>query len=557
MNKISALILLVLISKIGSAQTAPGKYLIQFTDKNNSPYSLSNPSAYLSQNCIERRVKFGYGFNELDIPVNPNYVQGVLDAGFSMLHHTSKWFNSITISVVDSTVIDSIVNLPFVSGVKKLPVTSISKTVDKINKEINLNKRASLVSVSENENQYGPGFRQIEMLNGHLLHELGFTGAGMDVAIFDAGWDKVDQLPAFDALHNDGRIVMTRDFVFEDSDPVYNQSSHGMYVLSLMAGEIRDSLLGTAPDANYFLFRTENPGSEYIVEEDNWVAAAELADSLGIDVINSSLGYSLFDDTLMNHTYADMDGNTTRCTIAADIAASKGILVVNSAGNSGNSPWHYITAPSDGDSVLCVGAVNADRHRAAFSSFGPASDGDVKPNVCAMGFACVIADLDSTIRTGNGTSFSSPITAGLATCLMQAFPDRNNIEVLHAIEQSAHRYSTPSDSIGYGIPDFWKAYLILQGNSQPYTEAIYAVTYPNPCTTEMNVIVHTENPCETEYQIFNVVGQRIFEGRGFVASGEVGVLKLDTCITHLPPGEYGLHLQDRYRHGYLRFVVID
>jgi serine protease AprX len=557
MLKISTAFLFVILFKVCGAQTAPGKYLIQFTDKNNSPYSLSNPSAFLSQNCIERRVKMGYGFNELDLPVNPHYIEGVLDAGFSMLHHISKWFNSMTIAVVDTTIIDSIAQLPYVSGVRKLPFVILDKTDEKFMEEFSLNKKSSMLQVGDNYNAYGPSYRQIEMLNGHLLHELGLTGAGMDIAIFDAGWDKADQLPAFDALHNEGRIVMTRDFVFEDSDPVYNQSTHGMYVLSLMAGEIQDSLLGTAPDANYYLFRTENPASEYIVEEDNWVAAAELADSLGIDVINSSLGYSLFDDTLMNHTYADMDGNTTRCTIAADIASSKGILVVNSAGNSGNNPWHYITAPSDGDSVLCVGAVNADRHHAAFSSYGPSSDGRVKPNVCAMGFACVIADLDSTIRTGNGTSFSSPITAGLATCLMQAFPERSNMDILHAIEQSAHSYYTPTDSLGYGIPDFWKAYLILQGNSQPYTTEVYAVAYPNPCTTEINVIVHTENPCETEYEIFNSIGQRVFEGKGFIASGEVGVLKLDTAIAPLPPGEYGLHLRENSRHGFLRFVVID
>lgn len=555
MKSFSAVLIFFLTACFSLAQTAPGKYWIQFTDKANSPFSLNNPSQFLSPKCIEKRITFGLGFDERDLPVNPQYIDGVLDVGFATVHHSSKWFNAITISVVDTTIIEAISNLPFVLQVKKIPQIKKPKECDKFAFECNLRKRTMLDACEMNN--YGHSFRQIEMLNGHLLHELDLRGAGVDIAVFDAGWDRANILPAFANLRDEGRIVMTRDFVFEDSDPVYNQSAHGMFVLSLMAGDITDSLLGTAPDANYYLFRTENPTSEYIVEEDNWVAAAELADSLGIDVINSSLGYSLFDDSTMNHSYADMNGNVTRCTIAADIAASKGILVVNSAGNSGDNPWHYITAPSDGDSVLCVGAVNTWRHRAAFSSFGPSSDGDVKPNVCAMGFDCVIADLDSTIRTGNGTSFSSPITAGLAACLVQAYPHKSNMQILRAIEQSADMYHSPSDSLGYGIPDFWKAYLILQGDTQPYSQSIEATVYPNPCTDALNVIVHAENPCETEYKIYNALGQRVFEGKGFIASGGVGVLKLDNAIENLPPGEYGLFLKESDRHGFLKFIVTD
>jgi len=292
-----------------------------------------------------------------------------------------------------------------------------------------------------------------------------------------------------------------------------------------------------------------------LVEEDNWVSAAEYADSIGIDIINSSLGYSLFQDVAQNHSYADMNGNTTRVSIAADIAASKGIFVVNSAGNSGASDWRYITAPSDGDSVMCVGAINADSLRASFSSFGPSSDGDIKPNVCAIGFATVIADLDSTIRVGNGTSFSSPVIAGMTACLMQAYKTRNPMEIFRAIEKSAHMFRNPDDALGYGVPDYWKAFTILQGNTDWMSDgSLDAMLFPNPCSDELTIIIDHNDAAKVNYEIYDLSGRRVFDSSSSIQSNNKGYLVLDNSIRNLTSGMYHLHLKIGYEHAVLKFT---
>jgi serine protease AprX len=556
---LSAGALFFLSSVTTSAQTAPGKYWIRFTDKNNSPYSLSHPEEFLSQKTIERRIRNGVTLDSTDLPVNQSYIDGVLSAGPCWLHHKSKWFNSITIFLVDSLVINSIMELPFVAEVRSVVQWHDMETLQAERSIHSIAKEEEMLEwngeLTDTSGIYGTSFDQIGMMNGHVLHELGFTGKGVDVAILDAGWSWADKLPAFEKIRNESRIVMTRDYVFELNDPVYSASNHGMYVLSTMAGIIPDSLYGTAPDANFYLFRTEDPGSEYLVEEDNWVAAAEFCDSLGIDLINSSLGYSLFDDSTMNHTYADMNGRTTRISIGADMAARKGILVVNSAGNSGASAWHYITAPSDGDNVLCVGAVGANRLHAPFSSFGPSSDGDVKPNVCAMGLWSVVASPDSTILIGNGTSFSSPILAGLAACLIQAFPEKSNMEIFRAIEKSADLYNNPNDSLGYGIPDFWKAFQLLQQDNLMLEGELNASLFPNPCNNYLNLVIQDKDVCKVEYEIFDASGRLVYSNDGFVLANNEGVLQLNEALVHLTNGTYLIRLNGESGQSVISFVV--
>lgn len=547
------LLFFCLMAVQGFSQTAPGKYWVQFTDKNNSPYSIHQPSAFLSQKCIERRERLALGFDERDIPVNEAYVNQVLALGNCALHNKSKWFNAITIVTEDSTLVEQIETLPFVLQVKSVALFGSHDGISDVDKFTEENE---LKSFRQDElccdySEYGPSLRQIEMLNGHLIHQWGFTGKGVDVALFDAGWGGTDQLPAFSRLRNEGRIKMTRDFVYHES--VYNRSTHGTFVLSTMAGEIPDSLIGTAPDANYFLFRTEDPLSEFPVEEDNWVAAAEFADSLGIDVINSSLGYSTFDDETLNHTYADMDGNTTHCSIAADIAASKGLIIVNSAGNSGNGIWHYITAPSDADSILCVGAVDKDIQHAPFSGYGPSSDGDVKPDVVTMGQATVYAALDSTIATGNGTSFSSPICAGMVACLVQAFPRKLNMDVIHAVRESAHQFANPDDSLGYGVPDFLKAWLILANSQDNLVGDFDMLLYPNPCVDQLTMFLFDAKWCHIAYEIYDAVGHHVFDGYGIVGDGEAGFMHLDDAIAQLSAGNYVLHVGYAGRHAVAHF----
>jgi serine protease AprX len=539
----------------GFAQTAPGKYWVQFTDKNNSPYSLSRPEEFLSWKCIERRDRLSLGFDALDLPVNQQYIDAVLATGPCTLHHKSKWFNAITINTEDSITVEEIRALPFVAQVRSTQVETTGARPDKFLVEQQRSATENSDVACDSFPEYGVGWRQIEMVNGQWLHTLGYLGEGVDIAQFDAGWSKADQLPALSRLRDEGRIKMVKDFVFNNDATIYGLNSHGTYVLSIMASWLPGQLIGTAPEANYYLFRTEDPFSEFPVEEDNWVAAAEMCDSLGIDVINSSLGYSEFDDPSLNHTYADMDGNTAHSSIAADIAARKGIIIANSAGNSGNSPWHYITAPSDADDILCVGAVDANEEHASFSGYGPSSDGQVKPTVSAMGLATAYAALDSTIATGNGTSFSSPVIAGVTACLFQAYPNLSSSFIIDAIKRSASLYETPNDALGYGIPNFYKAWQMLQVNAM--REGDFAANaFPNPFTNHLNVTLDDAKSCAVQYDIYDASGRRCHAGSGVAIVDGHGFFALDDVVQHLPGGHYTVHIHWELRNAIIPFQKI-
>jgi subtilisin family serine protease len=331
----------------------------------------------------------------------------------------------------------------------------------------------------------------------------------MLIAVLDAGFIGANTIPVFQNMINENRLLATHDFVEGDSN-VFAHSSHGTSVLSCMAAQLPGSMIGTAPDASYILLRTEDAGSEFIVEEYNWASGAEYADSAGADVFNTSLGYTTFNDPLYNHTYADMNGDSTVITIAADIAASKGILVVNSAGNSGGTPWNYIGAPADGDSVLTVGAVDSHEVIANFSSHGPSFDGRVKPNVCTQGSGTFLAFDNGTFGYSGGTSFSSPIMAGAAACLWQARPGSNNMQIFHAIEQSADRYNHPDTLYGYGIPDLMRAWTLLNGAQPPSEDAVLNV-YPNPFSTAFSITFYTPQTSSIRLEIFDAAGKKVYD----------------------------------------------
>ena len=477
------------------AQSSYNTYFVQFTDKENSTFSLSNPREYLSEKAVERRIRTGLGFDSLDLPVNATYIQQVLQQGNSNLLLKSKWFNSITVELLDTSIAAAwklqVEALPCVFQVKSLPSVPLEK--------ISIHKGTQSEEGMVSDDFYGPSFRQTEMLNGHLLHQLGLNGQGMDIAVFDGGFRFADVLPAMAHLFEEGRIIETHDFLNFTSPNVFDASTHGTMVLSHMAGIMQDSLYGTAVEANYYLFQTEDVFREVRLEEDTWIQAAEWADSIGIDVINSSLGYSLFDEDYMNYSTSDMNGSTTRISQAAEICALKGTLVVNSAGNSGDDPWHVITAPSDAEHVLCIGAVNLSGVHASFSGYHPPGLNDVKPNIVAMGRQTVYAASDSTISRGNGTSFSSPIIAGMAATLWQAFPTATNMDIFNAIEQSASLYSTPNDSMGYGIPDFWKAFVNLSNQiySQPNEHSV--LVFPQPSDGQFEIRVEGNLPDTNNY----------------------------------------------------------
>jgi hypothetical protein len=523
------LLTVLILNFIPSFLTAQSnhKYFIRFTEKDSTLFSVNFPEEFLSARAIERRQKQGISISPQDFPVSQAYVNAVVAQG-AIVFTSSKWFNGITIEC-DSSVLNAVMSLPFVVSSKKIFRYGVVSHKKKLSNGLPLSQISMMRIQGED---YGGSFNQINLMQGDFLHDAGYTGNGMLVAVLDAGFYSVDQLPVFDAIRQNNKIVATWDFV-EGSESVYEDDTHGMAVLSTLAGYLPGSLIGTSPDASYLLLRSEDAGNENIIEEYNWAAAAEYADSAGADVISSSLGYTTFDDSTFDHTYADMDGDHCPSTIAADIAASKGLLVVNSAGNSGNSAWHYIGAPSDGDSVISVGAVDFMGRYVYFSSFGPSYDGDVKPNVAAKGFQSTIANAFGGISKGNGTSFSCPILAGSATCLWQAHPEKTAMEIKIAIERSANSYLSPNDSLGFGIPDFRLAsYLLSTGNrALPIQDELLGV-YPNPFTETINVRYYSSTSGQIKIEIINSIGQVVYEKEESAVAGYVSVFSITTDATN-------------------------
>lgn len=474
----------------------PVKFQIVFNDKGDLDKIVSSPTQFLSEAALLRRKKQNIPLQWNDFPVNSEYIQQLKQRGFKVLN-TSRWFNSVSVYVQDSISIKELTSFPFVKAVR--PVTNVLASA-KLENGLSAQKLKE-----KNRNAFKPAFQQktnIDSPNGYAngqisqielqsLHQMGFRGDSVLVAVLDAGFYNCDRISFFDSLRLQNRIIGTHDFVMGD-DSVYEDNSHGMSVLSCMAANMPGQFMGTAPQAHYLLLRTEDAGSEFIIEEDNWVAAAEFADSAGAWIINSSLGYTEFEDLQTSHTYTDLDGNTTHVTRGADIAASKGILVVNSAGNSGDNTWRYISAPADGDSVLTIGAVDSLGNYAPFSSQGPSADGRIKPNVSCTGKATWIVTSAGNLGRANGTSFSSPLIAGAAACLWQAFPDASNMEIYKAIEQSAHQYARPDNLIGYGIPNFVKAFGILKKarNADADRDTLLNA-YPNPASESVSVTFYS------------------------------------------------------------------
>ena len=496
-------VLVVLILGLGvksQAQVAPEKYWIQFTDKDNSPYSITDPLVYLSQRAIDRRNAQAIAITTQDFPVNPAYVLGVEQTANVNVLISSRWLNGIVIQTTDTNGLSQIMNLPFVDSANsknvELPFTGIKSTkmeVDGVKERVEL----PISNNPEGVLDYGYAETQNKMIHVDYLHDLGYTGAGMVIAVLDAGFYGSDTTTVVQNLFTNNQILGTWDFVEGKPVDYTRYSNHGAFVLNCMGAYSPGFYVGSAPAANYWLLRTEDAPTENIIEEYNWVAGAEFADSAGADVFNTSLGYTTFDDTNNSHTPGDLDGNTTVITIASDIAASKGILVINSAGNSGNNPWYYIGAPADGDSVLAIGAVSANRQVTSFSSRGPSADGRVKPNVMAMGGRVPMPIGVDTVFNINGTSFSGPILAGAAACLWQARSTYGNMEIFHAIEESADRFSNPNDDYGFGIPNMGMAYYIVTGLKEMEEHGLSVKAYPNPTNGAVYVPVMTNR----KYQI--------------------------------------------------------
>ena len=479
------LLLIIMITSLsGFTQVAPDYYAIKFTDKNDNSYSLDNPEEFLTQRSMDRRTRQGIDYHITDLPITSSYVEQVANIGVSVKRRV-KWINTILIKTTDADLLDQIAALPFVEGVTKVSEENNYPPIKQKNffqveedledVEYPRVKNSKSPSILD----YGDAYDQIQLINGIPLHDAGFQGQGMVIAILDGGFIGVEQRIVFDSLWDNGQILGSKDFASEENN-AFSGSSHGTKVLSTMGANWPGEMIGTAPKASYWLLRTEFTDYENIIEEYNWLVGAAFADSVGADVINSSLGYNLFDDPSQDHSWDDMDGNTTIVTIGADMAAAKGILPVNSAGNSGSDSWIYITSPADGDSVFTIGAVGFNGELADFSSRGLPDDPRVKPNVCAVGAGTTVADAYyDVITSSSGTSFSSPTIAGMTACLWQAHYNLNNKEIMELIEASASQANNPDKDYGYGIPDYEVADGLV-GIEQISEHENSITLYPNP-----------------------------------------------------------------------------
>jgi subtilisin family serine protease len=512
-KKINCLLLLHLLLLNAFGQNTSTTFVVKFNDKNNTPYSVNSPNNFLSQRAIDRRTSQGIALSAQDIPVNETYVNQVSLAGAQILNR-SKWLNAVSVYCTDSIVIQNIQSLPFVQGVEAVKKPVLSAAVPKFEVEnsyytVPKLKKANTDINYRNLFDYGPSFGQVSMLGGDLLHLAGYTGNGKVIAVIDAGFLIADQCETFDSLFINNQILGTWDFVSRDAN-VYDDHYHGTYVLSTIGGNTAGELIGTAPKASFWLLRSEDAPTEYIVEEFNWVCAAEFADSVGADIINSSLGYTEFENPAQNHTFADLNGSTAMASIGAEIASSKGIIVCNSAGNSGSDPWLHISVPADADHILAVGAVDANEVIADFSSRGNSADGRIKPDVSAQGVATVGQYQPGVFVVGNGTSFASPLIAGMCASLWEAVPNLTSAQVIQKVKESCDQYNAPDSLKGYGIPDFAQVYYTVTGKNINYPAmSKIDLVGPNPFKDFISVRYYAADTQFIEIQIFDIMGKEV------------------------------------------------
>ena len=470
---------------VAQAQAAPPaapvqRYLVFFKDKAGTPYTVDQPQAFLSARALARRTRQNIVVRARDLPVNPTYLAQVRAAsGSPQLIFTSRWLNGAVLAC-DSLTLTNVRQLPAVAGTQLLSrrppqAPAAAGAVAVI---------APPPTPATPRATYGPAYAQNQLIGAVAMHEAGYRGEGMQIAVFDAGFPGADRLAALQTMQQQGRVAGTRNFV-SGGRSVYLSNGHGTATLGLIAGELPGYYVGTAPRATFHLCITEDVSSESPMEEANWLAAAEYADSAGVDVISSSLGYTTFDDPALSHTYADLNGRTTIGSRAALGAARAGMIVVNSAGNDGSDGWHYIGVPADADSIITVGAVDSLRQHAGFSSYGPTADGRLKPTLAAMGVASAVLTPAGTVVRGAGTSYACPELAGLVAGFWQANPTLSAQQVIAALERGASQAQAPDNTLGYGIASFGTAYNLLHPGAPlaaaPAAGPAAALTvFPNP-----------------------------------------------------------------------------
>lgn len=428
-------------------------YRVYLSDKRQSTYSLAHPSRFLSRRSLDRRKRQHLPLDSTDLPVSPHYVKLMKSEGVSVIGQ-SRWHNTLLVKMGDSAIAARLAQMPCVKACKLvwLSPDSVTRTVERPKVHDRFDEHDH-----QPQQPYGRSYEQIHAMQGERLHDITMRGEGMMIAVIDGGFRNVDRIPAFQRADIRGH----RDFVCPLSPTVYAETDHGTKVLSTMAINEPFYYVGTAPKSAYWLLRSEDLQTEQEVEEDYWTMAAEFADSVGCDLVNSSLGYNEYDHVAMNHQLWHLDGHTAFISQSASMLADKGVLLINSAGNTGMGPWKKITVPADADNVLTVGAVTPDApHRIApFSSVGPSQDGRIKPDVVAVGAPTYLVNARGTISQDMGTSFAAPIVCGLAACLWQALPEKTAKEIMELIRLTGNNREHPDNVYGYGVPNFWRAYM--------------------------------------------------------------------------------------------------
>ena len=516
-------LLLVTLALQAQGQTSAYNYFyrVYFRDKGENSVDDYLPSQLLSERALKRREKAGIeALDFRDLPVYNEYISSVSSKGL-IIHCTSKWMNTALFKSSIAVESDLFLSLPFVEDVRLVKSPLIKSDFE---------NKLDFDLEQTNEVPYD---RPVSMLNGYSLHNQGYNGKEILIAVLDGGFDNAEEISSLADLRNRKGILATYDFI-SNNTLVYNSNTHGTAVLSTLAGNLPGLIKGTAQGADYLLLKTEDTGSEFPCEEDFWAAGAEFADSSGADIISSSLGYSTFDDPSLSYKYSDLEGNTAFVTVAADIAVSKGILVFNSAGNERNKTWQKIICPADGDSVISVGAVDGDNSISDFSSAGPSYDRRIKPDNAAMGVSVPVQTSVTATGRANGTSFSCPVLSGMTACLLQAVPEASATDIIKVLRESSDRFNSPDSLYGYGIPDMGAALLRLQDMFTPVPEEM-SVAGPNPTTGDFEIIFR--EPYESIIvEIFTASGRLIWKKESDIFAGRT------LRISELQTREQGLYI---------------
>ncbi len=489
------------IASLLNAQTVT-KYWVKLKDKAGSPYSISNPSAFLSAKSIARRTAHNINVDLTDIPVNQIYINAINATG-AQVFETSKWLNAAIVFVTNASQLTAINSLTCVlnsSQVGRHGNTHINKT-NETTEPVTSTYKSTKQITSYN---YGPSLTQVSQIGLDCMHDQGFRGQNMTIAIMDVGYNQADIYAVFDSLHNENRVLGTRNFVTGNSG-VYNSGSHGCMVLSILAGNSPGNLIGTGPKAQYWLLCSEDGASEKRIEECNWVVAAEFADSVGADITTTSLGYTTFDNTADNHVYADLNGRTSVASIAATMAARKGIFVLNAAGNE-RGGFNFISIPADADSICTVGSVDGSGVSSSFSSVGPTADGRIKPDLSSMGSGTYVY-VNGSFHGESGTSCATPVLAGAVACLWQAHPTKTNMEILQALKATSSLSVTPDNYYGWGIPNICAAHnlLTLTSVQEEFVKQNISL-YPNPTKSSISFSL---NKTPESIMIIDILGNHI------------------------------------------------